>query len=268
MKTDLLARSPHAAAAAPARAASLAEAERRKLARVFWAAVAVSLVLALVPQGRMLLYPFALLSTWAHEMGHGLSALLTGGTFDHLVLYPNLGGTAFSRTPVGSYLAPVLVSAGGLVGPAVAGGLTIVFGARPRLARWVLFLFAGMLLASLAVWVRNPFGMAAVAALGLGYAVLARYGGETLKLGVAQLTGIQLCLGSVSTFDYMFTRDFVRDGQVQISDTQAIAERLFLPYWFWGGTIALASLLILAGAFWFAWVRPALRARAAAARVA
>lgn len=242
--------------------AVLPDAERRRLATAFWVAVGLSLVLFLVPGGRLALYPFALLSTWAHEMGHGLTAMLVGGQFSHLVLLPDLGGTAYNRVP-DTLLAPVMVASGGLVGPAVAGGLTIVFGARPRLARGLMYLFAGLLLVSLVVWVRNPFGMAAVLGLGLGYAALGRWGSEGVKLVAAQLTGIQLCLGSLSSFDYMFTRDFARDGGVQISDTQAIAERLLLPYWFWGGLIALASLLILAAAFWVAWVRPAARARAA-----
>ena len=116
--------------------------------------------------------------------------------------------------------------------------------------------FAAALLVSLLFWVRNPFGMAAVALLAVGFAGVARYGSEGVKLVAAQLTGIQLCLGSLSDFDYMFTREFVRGGQVQYSDTQAIAQQLLLPYWFWGGVIAALSLLILWTAFWMAWLRP------------
>ena len=47
-----------------------------------------------------------------------------------------------------------------------------------------------------------------------------------------------------------------------ISDTQAIAQQLLLPYWVWGALIAAASLLILAVSFWLAWVRPSSKARA------
>ena len=40
----------------------------------------------LVPYGGYLLYPFTLLSTWVHEMGHGVTALLRiGGTSAVLV---------------------------------------------------------------------------------------------------------------------------------------------------------------------------------------
>lgn len=257
MTSGVLAPAPSALRAGGA-AASL---QRAKLARAFWLAVAATLALHFVPYGDFFLYPFALLGTWAHEMGHGLTALLVGGSFDRLLLFPDLGGVAYSSRP-DTVLAPALVAAGGLVGPAVAGGMTVVAGARPRLARVVLYLFAALLLVSLALWVRNGFGAAAVLGLGAGFGVLARYGADGVKLMVAQFTGIQLCLGSLSDFDYMFTRDFVRDGQRQISDTQAIAEQLFLPYWFWGGLIALTSILILLGAFWIAWRRPAARARA------
>lgn len=228
---------------------------RRSLVLAFWVAAGVAVLLPNLPFGRLALYPFALLATWAHEMGHGLTALLVGGRFDRLLLFPDLGGVAFSARP-DNVVAPVLISAGGLLGPAIAGGLTVVLGARPRLSRLVLGGFAAALLVSLVVWVRNPFGMAAVLALALGFAGVARYGSEGVKLVAAQLTGIQLCLGSLSDFDYMFTRDFVRDGRVQLSDTQAIAEQLLLPYWFWGGAIAALSLLILWTSFWVAWLRP------------
>lgn len=229
--------------------------DRRRLARTFWIAAAVTAILPQLPFGRLVLYPFALLATWAHEMGHGLTALMVGGRFDRLLIFPDLGGVAFSARP-DNVLAPVAISAGGLLGPAVAGGVVVVLGARPRLSRGVLGGVAVALLLSLLLWVRNPFGAAAIAALGVGFALVARFGSAGVKLTMAQLTGIQLCLGSLSDFDYMFTRQFTRDGQVQISDTQAIAEQLLLPYWVWGGIIGALSLAILAAAFWLAWIRP------------
>jgi hypothetical protein len=234
--------------------------ERRTLARAFWGAVAATLVLYAVPFGRMVLYPFSLLVTWAHEMGHGIGALMVGGHFASLHLFSDLGGVAYTYRP-DTLLAPVAIAAAGLLGPAVAGGLVVLFSARPRLARITLGALAVLLLASVLLWVRNPFGVAAVLALGLGFGAVARYGGDRSKLLLGQFTGIQLALGSLSSFDYMFTRDFERGGVRQLSDTQVIAEQLLLPYWVWGGVVALLSLLILAGAFWAAWLRPSPRGR-------
>lgn len=230
---------------------------RQRLKGAFLAAAAVSLLLNLVPFGRYALYPFGLLATWAHEMGHGLTALCLGGEFRQLVLFSNLGGYA-THTATGFLRSP-LVAMGGLLGPAVAGAAVIVCSARSeRAARLTLGLVVGAIALSVLVWIRPLFGFGFVGMLLIAVALgaVALKGHEVLELFMTQLIGIQLCLGSLSSFDYMFTRDFMRDGQRLESDTQAIANHWLLPYWLWGALIAAASLAILLGAFYLAWVRP------------
>lgn len=231
--------------------------ERKRLRSYFLAAAALSLVLHLVqPWGRYALYPFALLSTWAHEMGHGLSALVLGGVFDHLELRPDLGGTAYHSI---SGLARPLVAMAGLLGPAIVGGGIIVLGSRSeKTARGALFALAVCVLLSALVWVRpiDSFGFPAALVLGgllLGAALSKK---PALELFLVQLVGIQLCLGSLADFDYMFSSGFVREGQAMQSDTATMAEHWFLPYWVWGAFVAALSLAILGAAFWIAWIRP------------
>jgi hypothetical protein len=228
---------------------------------LFWLAAGAALVLPHLPLGGYLVYPFLLLGTWAHELGHGLTTLAMGGRFDSLHLFADGGGVAYNAHPP-ARMASAAIAAGGLLGPAVAGGLTIYASSRRKLAAAVPYALAAVLLVSALLWVRNLFGLVAVLVLTAGFAAVARLGTAKVKLVVAQFTGIQLCLASLSSFDYMFTRDFMRGGVRQISDTQAIAEQLLLPYWFWGGLIALLSLAILMGAFWLAWLRPHRRASA------
>lgn len=225
-----------------------------RLMAFFWVAAAVSLILPRLPYGRQVLYPFALLGTWVHEMGHGIFAILAGGNFNRLVIYQNLGGTAYS-SGVGS-LGRAFVAAGGLLGPAIAGGLVIVLGSRQSTARWVLAGLSIMLALSLVFFVRNVFGWVALGIIAAILGPLAFYGPELLRVFVAQLIGIQFCLASWGTLDYMFTKQFRRDGQVINSDTQEIAEVLLLPYWFWGGLIAIVSFLVMASSFYVAWIRP------------
>lgn len=220
----------------------------------FWVAAAVSLILPRVPYGRSVLYPFALLGTWAHEMGHGLVAILAGGSFHKLLLFQNLGGTAYS-SGVGSF-GRAFVSAGGLLGPALAGGIIIILGSRESTARWVLAGLAVLLALSLVLVVRNAFGWISLALIAAALAGVSVYGPEVVKVFTAQLIGIQFCMASWGTLDYMFTKNFSRDGQVIDSDTQEIAEVLLLPYWFWGGLIALISFAIMASSFYVAWIRP------------
>lgn len=227
---------------------------RNLLMSVFAIAVVASLVLPRVPYGRNLLYPFALLGTWAHEMGHGVAAVLLGGSFHRLEVYQNLGGVAFS-SGIGSG-AGVLVSAAGLLGPAIFGALVIVFGARPTTARWVLGVLAVTVLLSVLLVVRNGFGIASLTAIGVVLAAIGFRGPELVRLAFTQLIGVQFCLASWGTLDYMFTKDFSRNGTTIDSDTQNIADVLLLPYWFWGGITAALSFLILAFAFHRAWIRP------------
>ncbi|MEM7322754.1 MAG: M50 family metallopeptidase [Actinomycetota bacterium] len=225
-----------------------------RLLAFFGAAVAVSLILPRIPYGRNLLYPFALLGTWVHEMGHGIAAIVAGGSFNRLVIYQNLGGTAYS-SGVGS-LGRAFVAAGGLLGPALAGGLIIILGSRQGTARWVLAGLSIVLVLSLVFFVRNLFGWVALGLIAAALGPLAFYGPELLRVFVAQLIGIQFCLASWGTLDYMFTKNFRRDGEVINSDTQEIAEVLLLPYWFWGGLIAILSFLVMASSFYVAWIRP------------
>lgn len=226
---------------------------RGRLVGAFWVAAAASVALHQVPHGRYALYPFALLSTWAHEMGHGLTALLLGGGFTELRLYASLGGTAYHTG--GGGLAGPLISAGGLLGPALAGAVVIVAGARSeRTARAVLVALGAALALSVALWIRTLFGASAIALLAVAVLGVAFKSPPFVGLVLTQLLGIQFCLGSLSSTDYMFTRTFERGGQVLNSDTQNIAEQLLLPYWFWGGLIAALSVAILGAAFWLAWL--------------
>ena len=41
----------------------------------------------------------------------------------------------------------------------------------------------------------------------------------------------------------MFSKEAVIDGVVYPSDSAAMAEALFLPYWFWGSLVAVFSTL-------------------------
>ncbi|MCA8924911.1 MAG: M50 family metallopeptidase [Planctomycetes bacterium] len=231
---------------------------RNRLKAAFLTAVGLSVVLHLVqPYGRYALYPFSFLATWAHEMGHGLTALCLGGSFKRLVLFSDLGGYA-THTAVGFVRGP-LVAMGGLLGPAVAGGAVIVCGARSeRSARITLGALAVLVALSLVIWVRPfvGFGFLALGGIGVALSAVAFYGNTVLRLFLTQLIGIQLCLGSLGSFDYMFTKDFERDGERLASDTQSIAEHWLLPYWVWGSLIAAASILILVSAFYVAWIRP------------
>ncbi|MEM7151386.1 MAG: M50 family metallopeptidase [Myxococcota bacterium] len=235
--------------------AALREEEHDRIKRAFWIAAGITLLLSVVqPWGRLALYPFALLATWAHELGHGTVGLLAGGHFDHLELYSSLGGVAHVSRP--EWASP-LVSMGGLLGPAFAGAAFIILGVRERTATLSLACLTVAMAVSTALLVRpfTSFGFIAMAVLTVSVAAFTWRADTFWRSAACQFLGIQFCLGSLSDFDYMFTASFERDGEIRISDSAKIAEHWGMTYWFWGALIAVASVAILLTAYKLAWRR-------------
>lgn len=229
------------------------EQNRTTLVRTFWAAVGAALILGWIPFGNFVLYPFALLGTWAHEMGHGLAAVVAGGSFEHLELYSNLGGVAFYELARDASASHAFVAAAGLIAPAIAGGTVIALGSRKRTAKWVMDVLGVLLLLSAVLFVRNVFGFAATVVLGGASFAVGRWSNELLELAVTQFVGVRLSLESLSSVDYMFTKSFQRGGDLMSSDTQQIAEHLGFTYWFWGAMIAGICVTIVGSAYYLAW---------------
>ena len=196
-----------------------------------------------LPHGRMLLYPLTLCATYAHEMGHGLAAILVGGHFDKLVIHADGSGAATWQGNPGRFGA-ALVAAGGLLGPTVAGVSLLLLSNSDKAARRAMTALAVLMAASVVILVRNSFGMAFVLGLALALFAGARYLTGHGAAMVLRCIAIALCLSWFNDLDYMFSPGAIVGGVAHHSDTAAMAQALFLPYWFWGGVIACVSLSI------------------------
>lgn len=212
--------------------------------------VLATFALYMIPSGRYVAYPLMLLSTLAHEMGHGIAALLTGNNFDQFQMWSDGSGVArwHGRDP--GRLTLAFIAAGGLVGPAFASAFCFVLARRAKVARAAMGLVALALVASMVLVVRNLFGLVFVGLLATLFVALT----AKAKSWVAQLSllflGTQLALSVFSRSDYLFTDVAVTQGGTMPSDVATMAEQLFLPYWFWGAACGLVSLLVMAGGLW------------------
>ncbi len=193
-------------------------------------------------------YPFVLLGTWFHEMGHGLTSLLVGGTFEYLEIYENGGGVAYSDIgstylPLG--LAKACTAAGGLFGPIITGAVLIASAKYHKSSMIMLRLLIALIIVSLILWVRSFWGIAVMS----GYAALligiTFFKSRKLEVITILFLGVQSVLSTYLQLDYLFTKQFERNGAVQISDTQAIANNTFGTYWMWAIVIALLSGYLL-----------------------
>lgn len=198
-----------------------------------------------LPYGQQVLYPFSLLATYAHEMGHGLAALLVGAEFDRLVLYANGSGLAQWHGSPGR-LGAALVAAGGLLGPSVAGVMLLLLSRSARNARILLAVLAAFVFLTLILWVRNPFAVGFLVAISALFALSARWLPDLAAAFLLHFIAALLCLAWFRDLDYMFSARAFVGGTSMPSDSALIAEALFLPYWFWGGVVAVFSLALLA----------------------
>jgi len=206
--------------------------------------------------GSLLLYPFTILATWFHEMGHGIAAMLAGRGFERLLIFADGSGVAQSLRPADGYrLTDALVAASGPLGPAIAGALLILASRSATATRNALAALGAALVASTLIWVRSPTGWVVLPALGIAIALLALRGPEPWRRFAIQLFGVQAAISAWQQFDYLFSPGGNVGGELQRSDTGAIADVLLLPYWFWGAIISAAILALLWWSFRLAFRR-------------
>ena len=207
---------------------------------VLLVAVAVTVALYVVPYGYYLAYPLVLLSTYAHEMGHGITALFVGGEFDAFVMSLDGSGVAYLRIPDRRF-ASAATAAGGLVGPAVLAGVFFRLARHPKTAHVGLLGFGVATLVALVVIARSLFSWVFVGGLGLACVYLGMKSSARVAQVVLAFMAVQLSLSVFSRSDYLFTQT----AGAAPSDVAQMASALFLPYWFWGIVCAVISVLVL-----------------------
>lgn len=209
------------------------------------ASIVVTVGLYYVPYGRTLGWPLVLLSTLAHELGHGLTAMAVGAEFQSFRLFADASGVAIWSGRVGG-VGRAMIAAGGLVGPAIVAAGCFWGGRSQRWARVVLGVVALALGIIVIVVVRNLFGALFVG----GVAAVAGWIALTRDAWASQVAlvfvGVQLALSVFSRGDYLFTEVAHTASGDMPSDVAQMADALFGPYWLWGGACGAFSLMVLA----------------------
>jgi hypothetical protein len=218
-------------------------------------ALLASLLLWNLPFGGLILYPFKLLATWLHEMSHGVVMLLTGAGFSHLEIFRDTSGIAFAERGVGGAGRTAIASAG-YMGAALLGAALLVLSQTGRRARAILIGFAVALALSLLFWVRNDFGMGAVAIGALACLILARFGGESVSLLVVNFVAAQACINAVLDIRVLFRPQLVINGEVVgVSDAHNMAAASFGTHWMWAGVWLGWSFICFYAALRLAYLR-------------
>ncbi len=205
----------------------------------FWGLCFIVWLVLQVPFARI---PILFLSTWAHELGHGMGAVFTGGRFKELTIFPNFSGLAQTATANDFQRAMVILL--GLLGPSLLGVLMIILTRALNWYRVAIVVLAGLLAIS-QIWAADSFTRMT---LGGGMVILGLIAWKIPSqavLYISHIIAIALCLNALTGFGYFFVGSAEIAGSVYASDTQNMADILIGPYWLWGGLIAALSIVIL-----------------------
>ncbi|MBN1991501.1 MAG: M50 family metallopeptidase [Anaerolineae bacterium] len=219
-----------------------------------------TLLVAILPWLNWLNYPFRLLLTIVHELGHGLAALLTGGEFIRFVVHPNGAGLA---TTAGGWRFVVIPA--GYLGVALFGALLILLGRSYRWGRLALGVIgAGMIFLSLRYGVPSIFSAYVLSGilttlsgfifggLFLGVSFKAPPGGIIFLLHLiaiqAVLTAFSDLFGLIGLSAHFFS--------TPENDAQAMAQLTHIPAIVWAVLWAIVAVALIGGAIWQTWLKP------------
>jgi hypothetical protein len=218
-------------------------------------------MLPALPFGTYLSYPFAILTTWFHEMGHGLTAMALGQRFEQLMIFANGSGVAQSQIDAdASPFVLAAIAAGGPLAPSVVGALLILASAHPRLWRPALWLVVVAIFASVIIWVRSVVGYSVLPLVAALLALIAWRASPAFTRFTLQFLGVLAAMSMLRDANYLLTERAVIGGQAMLSDTGQIAAVLGLPHWLWAGAIVVLSGLMVGGALKYALADQRLRA--------
>jgi hypothetical protein len=188
--------------------------------------------------------PALFLGTWAHELGHGLGAIMTGGRFLDLTVYPNFSGVALTETRSDFSRAMVIIM--GLLGPSLLGVFMILLTRGLGWYRLAMLALSVSLALSL-IWAADLFTFVTISAAALIIGLLGWKLPLRVLLYLAYVLAIALCLSALTGFGYFFMGNAEVAGAEYRSDTGVLADLWGGPHWFWGGVMVALSVLILIG---------------------
>lgn len=198
--------------------------------------------------GYYILYPFTILGTWFHEMGHGIMSIMVGGEFLKLEIFPNGSGLAWSQYRnyyINPKYAHALVSSAGLLGPPVMGSILILMSKSFKKSKIILYVLSISMIISVVIWIRTTVGIVVILSMGFTILFVAIKAKQMFQQFLVQLIGIMACISTYRQLDYLFMDKAIIDGVERLSDSSQIAQNLGMSYSFWGMVIAILSFVML-----------------------
>ena len=163
-------------------------------------------------------------------------------------MLPGLGGTAYHNTPGGAVELAV-VSAAGLLGPPVVGGIMLVLTRRLNFGRQLLIACAALCAYTGFSLAADDFTQLICFCGGVAFGLVGAIRWNFAQSLLVQIIAIQLMVESVLDWDYAWIESFTRDGEVWLSDTGKIAHNIGGTHWFWASVLC-GIIILIVGIAW------------------
>jgi hypothetical protein len=185
----------------------------------FWLMLFTVIIILQLP---FISIPFKWLESYFHEISHGLTALLTGGSIVKIQLFPN--GAGLCTTRGGSAFFISLMGYGG----AILWGSLIYYlaSSHRKTAQIFSILLIGLLASSILLWVRDLLTLFIVVVLLMLVIAQLKYSSQKHLQTLLQLTGLLVLINSLMSPLYLL------DGQAK-GDGAALANMTFIPEIIW-----------------------------------
>src|SRR5262245_9498326 len=164
--------------------------------------------------------------------------ILVGGSVGSITIQPDTSGLTRSLVP-SSRVAGGLVASSGYLGATLVGCLLLAAARVRKWTRGILWTIGALMLLTVLVWIRNPFGIVAVIAGGVALLALGEKGSRgALQFGLS-LLAIQVALNAVFDIRVLFHLERAP------SDAQTMARLFLVPAWVWASAWMIVSVAML-----------------------
>ncbi|MFT5757310.1 MAG: hypothetical protein ACI9LM_002039 [Alteromonadaceae bacterium] len=201
----------------------------------FWLYLIAAFLILQLP---IISVPFKWLESYFHEISHGLSALLTGGSIVQIQLFPNGAGLCTTHGGL-NFVISFMGYAGAIFWGALIYAIASV---HHRIAQVLSGLVIGLFILSLVFWVRDILSFVIVTIL-LAIFIAQFKLPKSYYLQVAlKLTGFLVLVNSLYSPWYLI------DGR-SLGDGAALAQLTMIPEFIWvfiWSALGVSSLVLLA----------------------
>ena len=190
----------------------------------FWVLFLLALIILQLP---FISIPFKWLESYFHEISHGLTALITGGSIIQIQLFPN--GAGLCTTRGGSAFFISLMGYGGAI---LWGSLIFSLASMHRKAAHIFsILLVVLLVSSVLLWVRDLLTAFIVLVLLALVLVQLKFSSQKYLQKLLQLTGLLVLLNSLLSPLYLLDGQARGDGAA-LADITYIPEIIWVAIWF------------------------------------